>query len=560
MRIKQERKIVVVTITMACALAAAIWFAGVTSRAARQGTTGQLASAVAAPIPSALEAADIPTKLRTSGDYGKLPLGFEVNQGQTDAQVQFLSRGAGYTVFLTSTTAVLSLRQKDQAIQKNETGHRRGANVLRMTMVGANPESKAVGIDQLPGKSNYFIGNDPTRWRVDVPSYARVSYQSIYKGVDLVYYGNQRQLENDFVVSPGADPRVIAVEFEGAQKITNSKTGDLLLQTSDGLLQMQQPVVYQVVDGVRREVAASYVLRNRQTVGFEIGGYDRTIPLVIDPVLIYSTFLGGTGQDSGVAIAVDPSGSAYITGEAGSATFPTLNSNQAFSGSQDAYVAKFNASGTGLVYSTFLGGNTGFEHGYAIAVDSTGAAYVTGHTIAGDFPTTANALQPTKLTGASQDTAFVTKLSAAGTLAYSTFLSGPQNTRGFGIATDGSGNVYVVGQAGSGFPVTASAFSSTNTNSGFLTKLNTNASGAASLVYSTLLGPTGFSEPRAVAVDAAGNAYLTGFTNTSSTNFTTPGAFQTIFGGGTSDAFVAKLISNLYGSDLLFYCNFLFGL
>jgi hypothetical protein len=560
MRIARERKVVVLTIIAVCALSTALWFTGVTSHAALPQLDNKSGSAGQAPILSSLNAADKDTQLRMTGEYGKIPLGFEVNQGQTDAQVQFLSRGAGYTVFLTPTSAVLSLRHRDDGSQKSEFARsNKPANVLRIALLGANPASKATGVGQLPGRSNYFIGNDPTKWRVDVPSYARVSYQDIYEGVDLVYYGNQRQLENDFVVAPGADARVIALAFGGAKEIAIGKAGDLLLQTANGQVQMQKPVAYQLIDGARHEVAGNYVLRNRETVGFEIAAYDHSVPLVIDPVLVYSTFLGGTGQDSGSAIAVDSAGNAYISGEAGSATFPTQNSNQAFSGGNDAIVAKFNTTGSALVYSTFLGGNTGFEHGYAIAVDGAGAAYVVGITIASDFPITANAFQPTKLTGATQEAAFLTKLSPAGTLAYSTFLSGTQAGRGFGVATDGAGNAYVVGTAGSGFPVTASAFSSTNTNTGFLTKLNTNASGAASLVYSTFLGPTGSAEPRAVAVDATGNAYITGITNSTSTNFTSPGAFQTTFGGGTFDAFVAKFNTNLSGAASRIYSTYLGG-
>ena len=560
MRITRERNVVVITIVTACALATALWLAGVTSHAALPRLKHKSASAGEAPMLSTLTAADKPTRLRTTEEYGKIPLNFEVNQGQTDAQVQFLSRGAGYTVFLTPSTAVLSLRRLDEESQRREAaGKSRPANVLRMALVGANPAANATGIDQLPGKSNYYIGNDSTKWRVNVPSYAKVSYQDIYKGVDLVYYGNQRQLENDFVVAPGVDPGVIALAFEGAKEIGIGKAGDLLLKTADGQVQMLRPVAYQLIDGARHEVAGNYVLRNWQTVGFEIAAYDHTAPLVIDPVLVYSTFLGGTGQDTGIGIAVDPAGNSYITGEAGAASFPTQNSNQAFGAFQDAYVAKFNAAGTALVYSTFLGGSTGFEHGYAIAVDAAGNAYVAGSTVAPDFPTTANALQPTRLTGASQDTGFVTKLSAAGTLAYSTYLSGSQTSQVFGIATDGVGNAYMTGRCGSGFPVTASAFSSTTANTGFLTKLNTNASGAASLVYSTFLGPTGFAEGRAVAVDAAGNAYVTGYTNSTSTNFTSPGAFQTTFGGGNFDAFVAKFNTNLSGAASRIYSTYLGG-
>ena len=560
MRITKKRNVVLITIITACVLATALWLADVTSHAGLPTFKGKSASAAEGAALLALTAADKPTRLRMSGEYGKIPLGFEVNQGQTDAQVQFLARGAGYTVFLTPTMAVLSLQRRDEELQKREgTGKKRGANVLRMSLVGANPGSKAAGIDQLPGTSNYYIGNDPTKWRVNVPSYEAVSYRDIYQGVDLVYYGNQRRLENDFVVAPGVDPGVIALAFQGAQKIAIGQAGDLLLQTADGQVQMQKPVVYQLIDGARHEVAGNYVLKNPQTVGFQIAAYDHTAPLVIDPVLVYSTFLGGTGQDSGLAIAVDSAGNAYVTGEAGSADFPTLNSNQAFSGTNDAYVTKLNAAGSALVYSTFLGGNTGFEHGYAIAVDGVGNAYVAGSTLAPDFPTTANAFQVTKLTGGSQDTGFVTKLSAAGTLAYSTYLSGGQSSQAFGIATDGAGDVYVVGRCGFDFPVTASAFSSTNSNTSFLTRLNTNASGAASLVYSTFLGPTGFAEGRAVAVDATGNAYITGNTNSTATNFTSSGAFQTTFGGGNQDAFVAKFNTNLSGAASRVYSTFLGG-
>ena len=509
---------------------------------------------------------------RVSDAYGKLPLQFEINEGQSDARVKFMARGSGYNLFLTGAEAVLALSKPTtaDALETKRTeygispGRVRSARkttqtVVRIRLLGANPAPDIKGQDQLPGIVNYFVGNDPAKWRAGIATYARVDYEGVYPGVDVVYYGNQGQLENDFLVAPGVDPAVIALAFDGVKNLAIGKAGDLLLQTRDGRVQMQKPVVYQLVDGARHEVAGNYVLRNRRTVGFEIAAYDHTAPLVIDPVLVYSTFLGGTGQDSGLGIVVDSAGSAYVTGEAGSANFPIQNSNQAFGAFQDVYISKFNPAGTALVYSTFLGGTAGFEHGYAIAVDGAGNAYVGGSTIAPDFPTTANALQPTKLTGSSQDTGFVTKLSSAGTLVYSTYLSGPQTSQVFGIATDGVGNAYVTGRCGSGFPVTASAFSSTTFNTAFLTKLNTNGSGAASLLYSTFLGPTGFAEGRAVAVDATGNAYVTGYTNSTSTNFTSPGAFQTTYGGGFQDAFVAKFNTNLSGAASRIYSTYLGG-
>jgi hypothetical protein len=511
-----------------------------------------------------LERSDLPArsaddpaiKLRVGEAYGKVPLGFEANDGQTDHQVKFLTRGPGYNLFLTSTEAVLSLRHPHQ---RSDARRRLQNDVVRMKLVGANPAPKIEAADMLPGKSNYFIGNDSTKWRVNVSTFARVNYREVYPGVDVVYYGNQQKLENDFVIAQGVDPGVIALAFDGASRISIEHDGGLFLRVGRSEVRLLKPVIYQVVDGARREIAGNYVMKNRKHVAFEVGDYDRTLPLVIDPVLVYSTYLGGTGQDTGYGIALDQFGSAYVTGEAGSANFPTLNSNQASGGGQDAFVTKINSAGTALVYSTFLGGNTGFEHGYAIAVDLAGNAYVGGSTIAPDFPTTANALQPIKLTGSSQDTGFVTKLSATGTLAYSTYLSGPQTSNVFGIATDGVGNAYVTGRCGSGFPVTPSAFSSTTFNTAFLTKLNTNASGAASLVYSTFLGPTGFAEGRAVAVDATGNAYVTGYTNSTSTNFTSAGAFQTTFGGGTTDAFVIKFNTNLSGAASRVYSTYLGG-
>jgi Calx-beta domain/Carboxypeptidase regulatory-like domain/Beta-propeller repeat len=522
---------------------------------------------------------DSATSRRGVEAHGKLPLSFEINRGQTDARVKFLSRGAGYNLFLTATEAVLSLAQlrgvrETQRPEVEDLGQPK-TDVLRMKLAGANPSPTIEGAGELPGKSNYFIGNNPKNWRVNVPTFGRVRYRAIYPGVDVVYYGNQRQLENDFVVAPGVDPKVINLAFDGAKKISTDAAGNLVLETASGQVQLQKPVAYQDVNGARHEIDVRYDLLdsahsigNRQSaignqmVGFEVSAYDHTAPLVIDPVVVFSSsLLDGSGNDTANSITVDASGNAYVTGDTASANFPTVNPIQgSLSGSQDAFVSKFNAAGSALIYSTYLGGNTGFENGWDIAVDAAGNAFVAGRTVALDFPVTAaTAFQATKSTNNTVDAGFVTRLNPNGTLGYSTYLYGPQGSSAFGIATDGAGNAYVTGRTGTGFPVTASAFSSTTFNTGFLTKLNTNASGAASLVYSTFLGQTGFAEGHAIAADASGNAYVTGNLNSTTTNFASAGAFQTTYGGGTADAFVEKFNTNLSGAASRIYSTYLGG-
>jgi Calx-beta domain/Carboxypeptidase regulatory-like domain/Beta-propeller repeat len=512
------------------------------------------------------------TSRRAIEAYGKLPLSFEVNTGQTDARVKFLSRGAGYNLFLTSTEAVLSLERSRGA----RDTHGRGGNdsqaktdVLRMKLVGANPAPKLEGSDELPGKSNYFIGNDPKSWRVNVSNFGRVHYRGIYPGVDVVYYGNQRQLENDFVVAPGVDPKVINLTFDGAKKISTDAAGNLVLETAGGKVQLQKPVAYQEVDGSRHEIGVRYdvldparLIGNRQSaianqlVGFEVAAYDLTKPLVIDPVLVYSTYLGGNGVDVNDAIAVDGSGNAYLSGSTSSTNFP--GATPPLHGQDDVFVVKFNATGSALIYSTYLGGS-GSESGFDIAIDSGGDAYVTGKTTSANFPLL-NAFKSSYSGGTDED-AFVSRLDNTGAaLVYSTYLAGNFGARGWGIAASSSqGFAYVTGTTSTGFPVTASAFESTNFNSGFLVKLNTNGAGASSLVYSTFLAHTGFAEGRAIAADVDGSVYITGNLNSTTTNFATPGAFQTTFGGGSADAFVEKFNPNLSGAASQVYATYLGG-
>ena len=520
-----------------------------------------LALASCAPASATRPSTETPqaSKPQVLAAYGKLPLSFEANQGQTDPKAKFLSRGRGYTLFLTSTEAVLTLTKADAHIKRRISGEarlvepeKRAGTVLRMKFVGANPAPAVAGVGELPGKSNYFVGNDPKKWRANVPTYAKVEYRDVYPGVNLVYYGNLRQLEHDFVVSPGADPKVITLAFEGMDGVAIDALGDLVLRADGSEVRLRKPFVYQEQDGQRAVIPTRYVLKAERQVAFEVAAYDATKPLIIDPVLAYSTFLGGSNDDRGFGIAVDAAGNAYVTGGTGSINFPTTpGAFQTTSGGGDAFVTKLDPTGAALVYSTYLGGSSGdFANG--IAVDATGSAYVTGTTTSADFPTTPGAAQTTF--GGGLVDAFVTKLNPTGSaLVYSTYLGGGGSDQGFGIAVDTSGNAYVTGSAGGlNFPTTPGAFQTTPGGVGdaFVTKFN--ATGSA-LVYSTYLGGSDFDEGKGIAVDAAGSAYVTG--RTFSTNFpTTPGAFQTTL--NFTDAFVTKL--NPAGSALV-YSTYLGG-
>ncbi len=504
--------------------------------------------------------------------YGRLPFAFEANRGQTDAAVTFLARGHGYTLLLTDNEAVFVLRH---------------TTVLRMKLIGVNPAPRVVGLEELPGKVNYFRGNDPTKWRTNIPTFAKVKYAQVYPGVDLVYYGRQGRLEHDFIVAPGADPRSIELAFEGTDRLELTSDGEVILHVARGELRLQKPGIYQDVEGVRKEISGRFVLlghghrappshnqdaaRHGQKIGFEVAAYDARRPLVIDPVLVYSTFLGGSDVEnaypSGAGIAIDGSGNAYVTGSTRSSDFPTLNPVQPHNNSKpsnptDVYVTKLNPAGTALVYSTYLGGSQD-DYGYGIAIDATGSAYVVGETHSPDFPTTPGAFQTTF---AGYSSAFVTKLSPDGSqLMYSTYLGGGGQDTGRGVAVDAVGNAYVTGTAGSkDFPTTPGAFQQVCPRSlyvswcsdAFVTKLN--PAGSA-LVYSTHLGGSNTTVGEggnAIAVDAVGNAYVAGVAG--SGDFpTTPGAFQPHHPGIVpGQGFVTKF--NATGSALV-YSTFLGG-
>ena len=473
--------------------------------------------------------------------YGKLPLNFEANYGQTDNQVSFLSKGSGYILFLTPREAVFSLIKQ---AEQNDNQQSSEFVVIRMQMLDANDSPKISGVDELPNKSNYFIGNDPEKWYTDIPNYKKVMYQDIYQDIDLIFYGNQRQLEYDFVVMPNADPSVIKLGFEGVDKLTIDKDGNLILHINNDKIIQHAPVIYQEYDGVKKNVSGKYVLNNNDQVGFDISTYNSELPLVIDPVLIYSTYLGGSGIDEGNDIAVDSSGNAYVTGETFSSDFPLTNPIDGTKGiGSDAFVTKINSAGDALVYSTYLGGSTsidGFsfsDSGEGIAVDSSGNVYVVGVTFTDDFPT----MNPIDGTIDGITDTFVTKINSAGNaLVYSTYLGGNSIDNGSDISVDSSGNAYVTGETSSSdFPTTnpiQGTFGGGTTDT-FVTKIN---SAGDAHVYSTFLGGSSRDVGHGIAVDSSENAYVIG--ETQSTNFPTKFPIQGTKGSGFQpDAFVTKI-------------------
>jgi Beta-propeller repeat len=563
---------------------------------------------------------------RLNLSYLRLPLSFEANVGQTDSPVDFLSRGRGYSVLLTPHEAVLRMRKPlargaawsafpnpiigselkrvgpatlsllPRSASRLPTRYSspfpaidvatQATTVVALKLIGATQYGGGVGLEELPAKSNYFIGNEPKKWRTNVANYARVKYEGVYPGIDLVYYGNQRELEFDFVVAPGTDPRAIRlaiVSDEGADTQQQAETsaregpdravagqstvgnrrsstsarhhldanGDLVVELDGGEVRFHKPVVYQPVvrrdDGAgRRYLAGRYVLRGENEIGFELRAFDKSRPVIIDPVLTYSTYLGGSTSNFGFAIAVDSSGNAYVTGATDSTDFPTANAYQSQcgdcsgEGASSAFVSKFNSAGSALIYSTYVGGTMGSngDGGTGIAVDATGHAYVTGIISATDFPTTANAYQAANAGG---HDGFVTKLNPKGSaLVYSTYLGGSGDDGANGIAIDLAGNAYVTGGTDSAdFPLEVPF--QTAPGGTFVTKLNPSGS---ELAYSTYLGGSG-GVGKGIALEPfSGSAYVTG--STSSTNFPTVNPFQPKLGSKTAGDCLISACSSVF--------------
>ena len=526
-------------------------------------------------------------KTQAQHQFDQLPLSFQANQGQFDPQVRFATQTSAYNAYLTAGGLVVDLPAPSTgagATQGETAGHhgtlaQRLAvqpaatapdTMVQMQLVGANLAAPAVGQQQLPGKVNYFIGSDPSQWHTNIATFGQVDYQSVYPGINLVYYGSQNQLEYDFVVNPGADPRAISLGFTGANQASLDAQGNLVLSTAAGQLVQHQPSAYQVVGGARQEVASAFVLNAQHQVSFQVGAYDSSRPLVIDPVLTFSTFLGGISTDRVYGLGLDAAGNVYMTGHTASANFPILNGYQMTygGGAFDAFVSELSPDGSTLLYSTFLGG-TGDDEAQSIAVDAAGNAYVTGITASTNFPTTPNALRTT-FGGVVDD--FVTAVGPGGnTLSYSTYLGGNGDDEGGGlvpgpgIATDGTGKAYVTGYTTStNFPATPGAYQTTynpvQLDAAFLTVLDTTQSGQNSLVYSTYINTTGAmddNEGVGVAVDANGIVYMAGYTNSRSFP-TTPGVIQPA-NAGSYDNIIMEFDVTQSGTASLLACTYLGG-
>jgi hypothetical protein len=479
--------------------------------------------------------------------FGRGQMAFEPNLGQTNPQVQFLAHGPGFQTFLTASGAVLSLAEPGQG-----TGPAM-REALQISFAGGDPAAKIEATDQLLSRSNYFVGADASKWLQNVPNYGAVTYHSVYPGIDVQFHGDsQRELEYDFVVAPGADLSRVRVKWQGAQSVTTDGQGDLLIVTGSGrTLTQRPPVLFQTSAGVTTTVSGAYVLNADGTVGFAAQGYDRTRELVVDPSLVYSSYLGGSGDDKAYAVAVFQDGSAYVTGSTTSNDFPTGSAlHGSYAGSTDVFVTKMNPSGTGIAFSTFLGGSM-IDVGYGVALDPSGNAVVVGSTQSSNFPTTAGAYQTSNPYAIG--TAFVAKLSATGNaLLYSTFL-GPAGGEAKAVAVDPAGDAFVTGDfapAGSSFPTTSGAFQ-TSAGGGadaFVTKLN--PTGTA-LAYSADLGGSGGDYGTGIALDAAGDAYVAGYTTG---NFPLANAYQSSIGSATYAAFLTKV--NPSGSSKLFSTYF----
>ena len=480
---------------------------------------------------AALPAAPKEAAIQDIRDIRHIPVYFEPNRGQVDSAVKFVARTPGHTVFLTGSGAVLSTK---------------GHAPIRMQFHGASERGEAEGVDLVPAVSNYFTGNRPSGWRTGVPQFGKVRYREVYPGIEVIFYGSDQKLEYDIVVAPGADPGLIDIAYEGARpKLTAD--GDLLI----GDVRQHRPDIYQDVNGSRVAIAGSYRLQPDGHVRFALANYDRALPLVIDPVVQFSLYLGTAGYDAGFAITVDEAGNSYITGNTNSITFPTQGTAQEFPGGNgDAFVAKYSPMGEQLIYITYLGGKQN-DAGNGIAVDAQHNVYVSGFTLSMDFPVQ-NGAQ--KSFGGGEEDAFVTKISPGGDkIVYSTYLGGGANDFGNGIAVDGSGNAYVTGWTRSSDFPTANAFQSGPSGGGedvFVTKIS--PAGNA-FVYSTFVGGNGRDLGTGIAVDSTGAAYVAG--STSSTVFPTANAFQ-VRNAGASDGFVFKLAP---AGNTLVFCTYLGG-
>jgi hypothetical protein len=506
--------------------------------------------------PAALPARQPPARVYTHTGFGLLPMQFEANEGQADAMVKFLAHGPGYTVYLTSGEAVVVLSAP-------AAGH--PSKILRVQFADTVSEPEVVGLDKLPGLANYYIGNDPEQWHTGIETFAKVGYQAVYPGIDAVFYGNQGRLEHDFVVAPGSNPDVITLKVHGADALEINGDGDLLLAAAGGELRLRKPLAYQEAGGSRTEIAARYVLKGPDTYGFAVAAYDADRPLVIDPVLDYSTYFGGDSDDYGYAITADPAGNIYLTGSTNSTTFPVVNAAQGTFGGggvacptdlptrvcYDVFVTKINAAGNTILYSTYLG-LPGDDEGRAIATDPSGNAYITGQvSLAGDPP-----LEDLYL----YKYALVAKLGPTGNLIYAKAYGDTSDIIGLGIAADAAGLAYVTGEVSGAILTSDDAIQPEKGEmiDAFVAVLDPEGY----VLYSTYLGGSGgycgecMSSGRGIAVDDNGQIYVTGQAAPSFP--VTANAYQTDF-RGFWQAFVVKIDPARAGGAGLVYSTLLGG-
>ncbi|WP_457601649.1 DUF7948 domain-containing protein [Hydrogenivirga sp.] len=508
----------------------------------------------------------------------EIPLFFIENRGQIDKKVKFYEKGTGHSTYFTREGIYITLSKKDSKPE-----------VVKITPIGANPETKIESEDKLSGKVNYFKGKDPKNWRTNIPTYGKVRYKEVYEGIDLVFYGNQRRLEYDVVVKPGTDPGMVRFRYEGVKELKVNGRGELVAVLPSGREVVQRkPYVYQEIGGKKKVIEGEYVIDKEGdsfVYGFRLGSYDDRYALFIDPVLSYSTYLGGGLRDYVYDMTVDDLGNVYITGFTRSPSFPTAqNAYDTTCGTDgacdglgtisDAFIAKIDTTNTGnssLVYSTFLGGS-GSDAGYSIALDSSRNVYVAGITYSPDFPTQ-NAYDPTCGVGVDCDSggndAFMAKFDPDGNLLYSTFIGGSNFEWNAYVAVDDSEKAYVVGSTSSSDFYTLNGYSNTKNavRDMFLVKIDTTRSGTSSLIYSTYLGGSNNDDGKGIAVDNAGNAYIVGYT--SSPDFPVVGAFDPDCGTDGycnydglmrfADALVAKIDTTRSGTNSLIYSTYLGG-
>ncbi|MDQ3797953.1 MAG: hypothetical protein M3384_00745, partial [Acidobacteriota bacterium] len=530
----------------------------------------------AAAVENNSAAAAVITDTVTTAGLSKTPMIFEANRGQTDGRAEFISRGQGYTLYLTKSEAVFSLKPQNAEaesarIQKTKSrAPETVSRVLRMSFAGASAETGLAGGEQMPMKTNYYAGKKKFD---NIPNYRQVRYRNLYDGIDAVFYGNEKQLEYDFVVAPEANPNRIRLKFDGVDKISLNAGGDLILAAAETEIIHRKPYIYQESDNRKQEIAGRYILLGNNEVGFEIGAYDRSRTLVIDPILRYSTYVGGTELDRIADIAVDAAGNAYLVGDTRSLDFPSPGARVA-SDEFGIFVGKLDPTGNNFVYLTFLEGEED-DLAQAIAIDGANNAYITGFSHSEQYPTTAGAFKerksfcaafpfPTTCYAANEDVV-VTKLNAAGNLdvngsgSFSTYLGGGNIDQSRDIAVAANGRAYVAGMTLSGGFDKKNEFqgcgvSGSSAPDAFLTVFN---AAGTDLVYSTCLGGNGGEESaNGVAIDAAGNAYLAGITDQN--DFPVRAAFQPERAGGT-DAFVAKINPNQVGDASLIYSSYLGG-